>query len=431
MGHADYWQANDPALVAIYAAAGVGGAPAPTSPSLTWPTPATIVYGTALSGVQLDATANVAGTFTYSPAAGTVPQAGTANLRTTFTPSDTRTYSTATTTVSLAVSKATPIVTWSAPAAIVAGTALSGTQLNAVASTPGTFSYSPAAGTVPAAGISQLTVNFSPTDTTDYNAATASVPLTVTAQPSTASVSWATPASITYGTALSATQLNATANVPGTFVYSPAAGVVLPAGSQAISVTFTPAASNSTPAKATRTVTVTKSTPQITWSSPAAITVGTALSGTQLNATGNISGSFAYSPAAGTTFTAGTYTLGTTFTPSDSNDYTTANASVSLTVKAAPVTPVGPVAILSPIAGATVSGQVQVSGAIQVALDSAGSFLILDGAEVGTRRITGPPYLYPLDTRTLSNGSHTLSLYAHDIGNNNYYSAPVVITVAN
>jgi hypothetical protein len=38
---------------------------------LIWPTPPPIVYGTALSGTQLlDATA-FAGTFTYTPAAGT------------------------------------------------------------------------------------------------------------------------------------------------------------------------------------------------------------------------------------------------------------------------------------------------------------------------------------------------------------------------
>ncbi|HZR27543.1 MAG TPA: FG-GAP-like repeat-containing protein, partial [Terriglobales bacterium] len=53
-------------------------------------------------------------------------------------------------------------------------------------------------------------------------------------------IAWNTPTPITYGTALSATQLNATSNVPGTFVYNPAAGTILPAGSQTLSVTFTP-----------------------------------------------------------------------------------------------------------------------------------------------------------------------------------------------
>ena len=56
----------------------------------------------------------------------------------------------------------------------------------------------------------------------------------------TPTVTWATPTAITYGTALSSTQLNATANVPGTFTYSPTAGGVLGAGSQTLNVTFQP-----------------------------------------------------------------------------------------------------------------------------------------------------------------------------------------------
>ena len=50
-------------------------------PTITWASPASIVYGTALSAAQLDATANVAGTFAYSPAAGTVPEGGDAHPR--------------------------------------------------------------------------------------------------------------------------------------------------------------------------------------------------------------------------------------------------------------------------------------------------------------------------------------------------------------
>ena len=48
-----------------------------------------------------------------------------------------------------------------------------------------------------------------------------------------------------YGTALGAGQLNATSSVPGTFTYSPAAGTVLNAGSQLLSVTFNPTDTNS------------------------------------------------------------------------------------------------------------------------------------------------------------------------------------------
>jgi hypothetical protein len=69
----------------------------------------------------------------------------------------------------------------------------------------------------------------------------ASTQVTITATPSTntPSITWNAPAAITYGAALSSTQLNATANVPETFVYSPAAGTVLKAGTQTLSVVFT------------------------------------------------------------------------------------------------------------------------------------------------------------------------------------------------
>jgi sugar lactone lactonase YvrE len=70
---------------------------------------------------------------------------------------------------------------------------------------------------------------------------TASAPgIGITVAQATPTVSWSAPASITYGTALSATQLNATASVPGAFVYTPAAGVVLGAATQTLSVSFTP-----------------------------------------------------------------------------------------------------------------------------------------------------------------------------------------------
>ena len=54
-------------------------------------------------------------------------------------------------------------------------------------------------------------------------------------------ITWPTPANITYDTALTSTQLDATASVPGTFIYAPAAGTVLnPGYGQTLSVTFTP-----------------------------------------------------------------------------------------------------------------------------------------------------------------------------------------------
>ncbi len=80
-------------------------------------------------------------------------------------------------------------------------------------------------------------------------------------------ITWASPADIPFGTPLGPAQLNATANVPGTFVYTPPAGTVLsPGAGQVLSVTFTPSASSSY-ATATRTVTinVTFSAPSLLW----------------------------------------------------------------------------------------------------------------------------------------------------------------------
>jgi len=169
--------------------------PVSTTPAITWPAPAAIQYGTALSSAQLDATANYPGTFTYSPAAGTVLGAGTQTLTATFTPSDPTMATPATATNSITVNKATPTISWSTPAPVSAGAALSGTQLNAVATfggsnVPGVFVYSPAAGTVMnTAGTQMLSVTFTPTDIADYNSASGSVNLTVNAE-SAPSYSW-------------------------------------------------------------------------------------------------------------------------------------------------------------------------------------------------------------------------------------------------
>lgn len=85
-------------------------------PVITWATPATIIYGTALGAAQLNATASVAGTFSYSPAAGTILTVGTHTLTVTFTPTDTTDYTTATATVTLTVAPAVPSVTISSSA---------------------------------------------------------------------------------------------------------------------------------------------------------------------------------------------------------------------------------------------------------------------------------------------------------------------------
>jgi hypothetical protein len=65
-------------------------------------------------------------------------------------------------------------------------------------------------------------VTFTPTDAANYTGATATRHDQRVEGERT--ITWSAPADIVYGTALSATQLNATANVAGSFVYAPAAG---------------------------------------------------------------------------------------------------------------------------------------------------------------------------------------------------------------
>jgi hypothetical protein len=201
-------------------------------PVVTWnPSPTTIMYGTPIVAGQLNATASstyfaaVPGTFNYNPLLGSVLGAGMQTLNTTFTPTDTLDFKTAISTANISVSKATPTVMWNPPAAIVVGTPLSATQLNATATgingtLPGTFTYTPAAGTVLTAGAAQpLSVLFTPTDITDYNTATANTAITViplavaTLAPNTATLgAAATPITIT-GTGFLP---NSTVNVNGT-----------------------------------------------------------------------------------------------------------------------------------------------------------------------------------------------------------------------
>ena len=152
-------------------------------------------------------------------------------------------------------------------------------------------------------------------------------------------VTWATPAAITYGTALSSAQLNATASVAGTFVYSPAAGAVLPVGTQTLSVTFTPTdtATYSTVTKtvnlvvnkATTTTTITSVSPNpVLPNSPATITF-TVVGSTQVTSptgTVTVKASTGESCSASTTIgkcsitftTVGTRTVTATY-PGDAN----------------------------------------------------------------------------------------------------------------
>jgi hypothetical protein len=96
---------SDPSAEVSYRVA--APAPIPISPVVTWPLPSDLVYGTPLSAAQLNAAANVPGTFSYTPSPGTVLPAGPAQaLSVTFTPADTTNYTVCSQSVPLNVLRA-------------------------------------------------------------------------------------------------------------------------------------------------------------------------------------------------------------------------------------------------------------------------------------------------------------------------------------
>jgi hypothetical protein len=104
----------------------------------------------------------------------------------------------------------------------------------------------------------QVTATYSgDADVAGAPTSTAATGLTVT-KAAPPAITWTTPAAITYPTALSATQLTASDSLPGTFVYTPASGTVLTAGSQTLGVVFTPTSTNYSTASGSVPLTVNK-----------------------------------------------------------------------------------------------------------------------------------------------------------------------------
>jgi gliding motility-associated-like protein len=295
------------------------------TPIITWPIPAAITYGTQLTTAQLGATSNVPGTFTYNYALNTVLNAGLTVLEADFVPNadNINNYnSVENITRQLTVNKANPVITWNNPAPITYGTPLGGIQQNSTLSVRGDSVYVPGPGTILPPGDNQaIAVNWKPRDQVNYNDVTKQVLITVVK--ATPVITWPSPADITYGTTLNTTShLNPTHNVPGEFTFDPLPGVTLAAGSHTLTATFKP--DNQTNYNIvtgiTTTINVVKANPVITWATPAAITYGTALDGTQLNASsGGLLGGFAYVPPATTVLNAGNRTLTATFTATNPN----------------------------------------------------------------------------------------------------------------
>jgi O-glycosyl hydrolase len=186
-------------LSLFIAGCGGGGGSSPSTPppvalqtpDISWPEPAAIRWGTALSAAQLNATSPVAGNFTYTPTSGSQPEVGTQALSVRFTPQDATRYAAVTITRNLRVDKAVPALRWDTPAAVAQSSALAPasltTQPRALYGVQGAVdatSYArvdgqPLASTTASAGSVVLRARFVPTNTARYEAAWVSTLLSV------------------------------------------------------------------------------------------------------------------------------------------------------------------------------------------------------------------------------------------------------------
>lgn len=270
------------------------------------------------------------------------------------------------------------------------------------------------------------TGTFHVTLTATNSADSSSVQHDITVSKASPGLSWSpSPTSFTYGSGLTSGQLNAASGgVVGSFTYTYGdnaitIGSLLPAGSDLCTATFTPTdtANYTSGGTATVTFTVNKATPTITWNNPADITVGTALSGTQLDATSSVPGSFSYTPSAGTVLSVGNnQALQTTLTPTDSANYTTSTATVHINVLQIP-----PVASFS---GSPTSGTAPLTVSFTDSSSNsptAWQWSWGDGTANGTTQ--NPSHQYT------SAGTYSVTLTASNSAGGNTYTRSSYITV--
>lgn len=175
------------ANITLYAIWNTVAAPAPTPAitkqklKLTWSNPAPINFGTPLGGGQLNALTDFPSVCVYTPALGSLLAPGTYTLSVTCTPVNGLLYEAVSGTVTLEVKKVKgkPRVIWFNPSAIVNPTPLGGTQLNAVASVAGRYTYNPPAGTVLPPGKHPLNVKFTPNNEEENESIEANVTIDV------------------------------------------------------------------------------------------------------------------------------------------------------------------------------------------------------------------------------------------------------------
>jgi hypothetical protein len=314
-------------------AVGIGGT-TPVSGSFSY----TYYVGSGTSGTSLGSTAPTS--------------AGTYTVVVTFTSTDGN-YTGGSAQTTFTITPAAPTLTVSDAGGTFNGSAFAAAaQVNGSASLEGvspTLTYyagsqasgTPLSGAPSAAGTYTVVATFA--GSADYSAATSN-PVTFTISPAAPSVSVSDAGGTFNGAAFAAAaQVNGSASLEGvgpTLTYyagsqasgTPLAGAPSAAGTYTVVATFAGSADYAAATSAPLTFTIAKASPTVTWANPADITYGTALGATQLDATADVPGTFSYAPAAGTVLGASSQTLSVTFTPTDTADYSSASATVPLTI---------------------------------------------------------------------------------------------------
>ena len=313
------------------------------------------------NGAPLGAPVAVSTTSPYTATYTTTAlPAGTNSISATYLPGSDNEFTGSSSSIDVVtVDLLVPTITWAQPAAITYGTALTESatasptaQLDATASVPGNFVYTPAVGYVPAVGAVPLSVIFTPTDTTTYSKTTAGVTLTVNKATLTVTANNLTLSAGSTIPTLTATITGFVNNDPSTVVTGTAsctttATSASPVGTYPITCTVgTLSAANYTFTFVSGTLTLNnKKTPTVSvWPTASAIYYGQTLASSVLNpvtavvpTNASVDGAFAWTlstiaPGAGTP------SEPVTFTPTDTTDYNTVPGSVTVTVNKAVLT---------------------------------------------------------------------------------------------
>ena len=321
--------------------------------NLTWPNPAAINYGVSLSGTQLNATANIPGTFVYNPAAGTVLSGGNHTLNVLFTPQDPSRFATQSLSRPLAVGRIPLTVTAldtnkqvgavNPPLLISYSGFANGENASNLAAAPtvatsadvnspvGAYPLIPGGGVSPNYTFSYVNGTLTVVD----------VPLSITTQPTNLVVTQAQDATFTVVVAGSDPRFQWRKN--GTNVVgATAASFTITNAQAADDASYKVVVSNTANAVTSSVVSLDVLLPTtITWATPVDVVYGTQLSSTQQNASASVAGALTYGQAAGTVLPVGSHALTVAFVPTDTNTYLATNATVNLNVTQAPLTITG------------------------------------------------------------------------------------------